>query len=71
MRALPAGRELEVLRLVADGLTDNEIGKQLSISPRTVQNYLTRIRGKTGLRRRPELARWAVEYGVARARQPR
>jgi len=37
-------RELEILRLVADGLTDNEIGKQLYISPRTVQNHLTRIR---------------------------
>ena len=59
-----ATRELEILRLVADGLTDNEIGKQLYISPRTVQNHLTRIREKTGLRRRSELARWAVEHAV-------
>jgi DNA-binding CsgD family transcriptional regulator len=50
---------------VADGLTDNEIGKQLYISPRTVQNHLTRIREKTGLRRRSELARWAVEHAIA------
>jgi DNA-binding CsgD family transcriptional regulator len=57
--------QLEVLRLVADGLTDNEIGKQLYISPRTVQNHLTRIREKTGLRRRSELARCAVERPVA------
>ncbi|MEA2378742.1 MAG: hypothetical protein QOD13_2649, partial [Thermoleophilaceae bacterium] len=31
---------------------------------RTVQNHLTRIREKTGLRRRSELARWAVEHSV-------
>ena len=65
VRPLLAARELEILRLVADGLTDNEIGKQLYISPRTVQNHLTRIREKTGLRRRSELARWAVEHAIA------
>ena len=64
MRPLLASRELETLRLVADGLTDIEIGRQLYISPRTVQNHLTRIREKTGLRRRSELARWAVEHAV-------
>jgi DNA-binding NarL/FixJ family response regulator len=65
VRPLLAPRELEILRLVADGLTDNEIGKQLYISPRTVQNHLTRVREKTGLRRRSELARWAVEHAIA------
>ena len=64
VRPLLAARELEILRLVADGLTDNEIGKQLYLSPRTVQNHLTRIREKTGLRRRSELARWAVQHAV-------
>jgi len=57
-------RELDILRGVADGLTDNEIGQRLFISPRTVQNHLTRIREKTGLRRRSELARWAVEHAI-------
>jgi DNA-binding NarL/FixJ family response regulator len=65
VRPLLAGRETEVLRLVADGMTDNEIGAQLYISPRTVQNHLTRIREKTGLRRRSALARWAVERSIA------
>jgi two-component system response regulator DevR len=51
VRPLLAARELEILRLAAEGLTDNEIGKQLYISPRTVQNHLTRIRGKFSLRR--------------------
>lgn len=58
------GRELEVLRLVVQGKTDNEIGEALFISPRTVQNHLTRIREKTGLRRRSELTRWAVEHAI-------
>jgi two-component system NarL family response regulator len=58
------GRELDVLRLVVQGKTDNEIGKELYISPRTVQNHLTRIREKTGLRRRSELTRWAVEHAI-------
>ena len=58
------GRELDVLRLVVQGKTDNEIGQELFISPRTVQNHLTRIREKTGLRRRSELTRWAVLHAV-------
>jgi two-component system NarL family response regulator len=58
------GRELDVLRLVVQGKTDNEIGKELFISPRTVQNHLTSIREKTGLRRRSELTRWAVEHAI-------
>jgi DNA-binding NarL/FixJ family response regulator len=65
VRPLLAERELEVLRLLADGLTDDEIGEQLYVSQRTVQNHLARVRAKTGLRRRPALARWAVAHGIA------
>jgi DNA-binding NarL/FixJ family response regulator len=64
LRALLGPRELEVLRGVAQGKTDAEIGEDLLISPRTVQNHLTRIREKTGLRRRSELTRWAVEHAI-------
>jgi DNA-binding NarL/FixJ family response regulator len=62
LQPLLAEREQEVLRLVAMGHTDKEIGGQLYISPRTVQNHLTRIRDKTGLQRRSELARWAADH---------
>ncbi len=62
LRPLLADREQEVLRLVAMGHTDKEIGGRLYISPRTVQNHLTRIRHKTGLTRRSELARWAADH---------
>jgi DNA-binding NarL/FixJ family response regulator len=57
-------REQEVLRLVAQGLTDDQIARQIYVSPRTVQNHLARIRDKTGLRRRSELTRWAVIHAV-------
>jgi two-component system NarL family response regulator len=61
-RPVMAEREAEILRLVVKGHTDAEIGQALFISPRTVQNHLTRIREKTGLKRRSELTRWAVEH---------
>jgi DNA-binding NarL/FixJ family response regulator len=63
-RALLGQRELEVLRLVAEGLTDDEISQRLYISARTVQAHLARVRDKTGVRRRSQLARWATEQAV-------
>jgi DNA-binding CsgD family transcriptional regulator len=65
VRPMLSDRERAILKLVADGYTDNEIGRELYISPRTVQNHLTRIREKTGLRRRSELTRWAVQHAMA------
>jgi DNA-binding NarL/FixJ family response regulator len=64
IRPLLGEREHEVLRLVSAGDTDKEIAQRLYISPRTVQNHLTRIREKTGLRRRAELTRWAMEHAL-------
>jgi DNA-binding NarL/FixJ family response regulator len=64
MRPMLTSREQEVLRLVAQGLTDRQIAKNIFVSPRTVQNHLARIRDKTGLRRRSELTRWAVLHAV-------
>ena len=64
MRPLLGKREHEVLRLLADGCTDKEIAARVFISPRTVQNHLTRIREKTGVRRRAGLTRWAMEHSL-------
>jgi two-component system nitrate/nitrite response regulator NarL len=50
-------REEEVLRLVADGLTDREIGRGLGISPRTVGRHVGNILSKLGVRNRSEAAR--------------
>jgi DNA-binding NarL/FixJ family response regulator len=65
VRPLLSVREQEILRLLVDGRTDREIGGELYVSSRTVQNCLTKIREKTGARRRSELARWAVEHALS------
>ena len=41
-------REAEVIHLVAEGLTDKEIGVKLSISPKTVSEHVDNVRGKLG-----------------------
>ncbi len=64
VRPVLNSRELDILRLVSRGMTDNEIGAELYLSPRTVQNHLSRMREKIGVRRRSELARWAVEHAI-------
>ena len=58
-------RERQVLSLVAGGERDQDIAELLDISVRTVQSYMDRIRDKTGLRRRPELVRLALEGGIS------
>jgi DNA-binding CsgD family transcriptional regulator len=54
-------RERSVLQLVSDGLTDKEIAARLGISVNTVRSHLDRIAGKTGLRKRSELTRLAID----------
>jgi len=49
-------REREVLRHLAEGRTDREIGKQLGISPRTVETHVGSILHKLGVRNRAEAA---------------
>lgn len=49
-------RELEVIRLVAKGLSNKEIAGQLYMSEGTVKNHVTSILGKTGLEHRTQIA---------------
>ncbi len=63
----PAGltvREVEVLRLVAQGMTNAQIAQQLYLSPRTVHRHLTSIYNKLGTNSRAAAARFASEHGL-------
>jgi DNA-binding CsgD family transcriptional regulator len=60
-----SAREIEVLRLVCAGDSDQQIATALFISIKTVHSHLDRIRTKTGCRRRAELLRFAIDHGLA------
>jgi DNA-binding NarL/FixJ family response regulator len=57
-------RELEVLELVAEGLTNGEIGDRLVVSARTIQAHVRNLVEKTGTRNRTHLAVTAVRTGI-------
>jgi DNA-binding NarL/FixJ family response regulator len=57
-------RELEVAQLVAEGLTNPEIGKRLFISPRTVTTHLVKIYDRIGVHSRASLTRYILERGL-------
>jgi DNA-binding CsgD family transcriptional regulator len=61
-------RELEVVRLVAAGLSNAEIGARLFISPRTVTTHLQHVYARLGLGSRTALTRWVVEQNLAGGR---
>jgi predicted ATPase/DNA-binding CsgD family transcriptional regulator len=65
--AYPAGltaREVDVLRLVAQGLTDAEVADRLVVSKRTVNSHLTSIYSKLQVNSRSGATRFAVEHGI-------
>lgn len=55
-------REREILRLVAEGMSNKEIANRLNLSVQTVKVYLTRIFHKLGVRNRVEAAQYALIY---------
>ena len=57
-------REREVLQYVARGHTYREIGEELFIAEKTVENHVRNILGKLHLNRRQELIRYAVDHGI-------
>ena len=65
LRALGVtSREVDVLTLVADGLSNREIAERLVVSPRTVEAHVERLLTKTGASNRRELAQVATRTGV-------
>jgi DNA-binding NarL/FixJ family response regulator len=58
-------REIEVVELIAHGLTNRQIAERLVISERTAHAHVRNILDKLGCSSRTEVATWAVQHGVA------
>jgi two-component system response regulator NreC len=57
-------REREILKLVAEGLTNNQIAERLVISPKTVDTHRTHVMDKLNLHSRSELVKYAMRRGL-------
>lgn len=55
-------RERQILRLIADGLTNRQIGEELGIAEKTVKNYVSSLLSKLGLERRTQAAVFQLEH---------
>jgi len=58
------GREKEILKLVAEGLNNQDIAEKLFLSPSTVQTHRANIMTKLGLHSRTELVKYALRHGL-------
>jgi DNA-binding CsgD family transcriptional regulator len=57
-------REREILKLVAEGKTSREIADRLSISPKTVDTYRSRLMSKIGVKNLVGLVKFAIRHGL-------
>jgi DNA-binding NarL/FixJ family response regulator len=57
-------RELEVVKLIAEGHTSEEIATQLVLSKKTVERHRANVLGKLGMRNRVDLTRYAIRRGL-------
>lgn len=60
-------REVDVLRLVAMGLSNREIARKLHISPRTAEHHVQHVYAKIDLSTRAGAALFAMEHGLLRS----
>jgi predicted ATPase/DNA-binding CsgD family transcriptional regulator/transcriptional regulator with XRE-family HTH domain len=60
-----SAREIEVLRLIAQGLSNAQVAERLAVSPRTVDSHLHHIYGKLGISSRSAATRFAIEHDLA------
>jgi len=62
--SLLSDRELEVLRLVAQGYSSQQIAEEILVGVKTVETYRSRLTQKLGLKTRSEVVRFAVQMGL-------
>lgn len=62
--ALLSARELQVVRLIAEGLSNKQIGANLELSDKTVKNHISHILAKLGLTARTQVAVLALRGGI-------
>ncbi len=58
-----SGREREILALIADGLTNRQMGERLFLAEKTVKNYVSGLLSKLGMQRRTQAAVYGAEVG--------
>ncbi|MEA2717080.1 MAG: two-component system, NarL family, response regulator DevR [Actinomycetota bacterium] len=63
-------QERRILDLVAEGLTNRQIGEQLFLAEKTVKNYMSNLLAKLGMSRRAEAAAYAARLSERRHRDP-
>ncbi len=64
-------QERNILTLIADGLTNREIGERLFLAEKTVKNYVSNLLAKLGMHRRTEAAVYAARLADRKERHPR
>jgi two-component system, NarL family, response regulator NreC len=57
-------RERQVLKLIVEGYTSNDVGKMLSLSPKSVDTYRSRLMLKLGISDLPGLVKFAIRHGL-------
>jgi two-component system response regulator DevR len=66
-------RERQILKLIAEGLTNRQIGERLQLAEKTVKNYVSGLLDKLGLERRTQAAVYGMrqqDAGTARDQRP-
>jgi two-component system, NarL family, response regulator NreC len=63
-RSVLSDRELQVLKLVAEGFSSREISEQIYVSTKTVETYRARFAEKLGLKSRAQIVRYALNLGL-------